>query len=109
MKWFFIVFVLLILLFVNVVSFDCQKVQVVDEKVICVYLMLNDKDVEMYIKYQFLKGLFVMGSCGVLQDVQQSWFKQCQQCKVDVICLIKVYNECLKQFDVIYDYIDKLF
>ncbi len=28
------------------------------------HLTLNDKDVEMHTKYQFLKGLFAMGSRG---------------------------------------------
>nr|VUD23334.1 putative secreted protein [Salmonella sp. NCTC 7297] len=53
-------------------SFDCQKAQAADEKTICAHLALNDKDVEMHAKYQFLKGLFAMGRRGALQDAQQS-------------------------------------
>ncbi|ESG84220.1 putative secreted protein, partial [Salmonella enterica subsp. enterica serovar Kentucky str. ATCC 9263] len=37
----------------------------------------------------------------------QSWLKQRQQCKADVTCLTKAYNERLKQLDAIYDHIDK--
>lgn len=107
MKRLLIAFALLTPLSVNAASFDCQKAQAADEKAICAHLTLNDKDVEMHTKYQFLKGLFAMGSRGALQDAQQSWLKQRQQCKADVTCLTKAYNERLKQLDAIYDHIDK--
>lgn len=55
-----IAFALLTPLSVNAASFDCQKAQAADEKTICAHLALNDKDVEMHAKYQFLKGLFAM-------------------------------------------------
>lgn len=89
MKRLLIAFALLTPLSVNAASFDCQKAQAADEKAICAHLTLNDKDVEMHTKYQFLKGLFAMGSRGALQDAQQSWLKQRQQCKADVTCLTK--------------------
>ncbi len=77
----------------------------------CIYLnlMILIKIIRGFIstKYQFLKGLFAMGSRGALQDAQQSWLKQRQQCKADVTCLTKAYNERLKQLDAIYDHIDK--
>ncbi|WP_080091875.1 lysozyme inhibitor LprI family protein [Salmonella enterica] len=107
MKRLLIAFALLTPLSVKAASFDCQKAQAADEKAICAHLTLNDKDVEMHTKYQFLKGLFAMGSRDALQDAQQSWLKQRQQCKADVTCLTKAYNERLKQLDVIYDHIDK--
>lgn len=56
----------LLVFLVEVVSFDCEKVEWVDEKVICVNWVLNDKDVEMSVKYYFFCGLFVMGGCGVM-------------------------------------------
>lgn len=62
MKRLLIAFALLTPLSVNAASFDCQKAQAADEKAICAHLTLNDKDVEMHTKYQFLKGLFAMGS-----------------------------------------------
>lgn len=111
MKRLLIAFALLTPLSVKAASFDCQKAQAADEKAICAHLTLNDKDVEMHTKYQFLKGLFAMGSRDALQDAQQdaqqSWLKQRQQCKADVTCLTKAYNERLKQLDAIYDHIDK--
>ncbi|VEA35908.1 putative secreted protein [Salmonella enterica subsp. enterica] len=64
MKRLLIAFALLTPLSVNAASFDCQKAQAADEKAICAHLTLNDKDVEMHTKYQFLKGLFAMGSRG---------------------------------------------
>lgn len=67
MKRLLIAFALLTPLSVNAASFDCQKAQAADEKAICAHLTLNDKDVEMHTKYQFLKGLFAMGSRGALQ------------------------------------------
>ncbi|HAF2547276.1 TPA: hypothetical protein G9F23_003188 [Salmonella enterica] len=103
MKRLLIAFALLTPLSANAASFDCQKAKAADEKTICAHLALNDKDVEMHTKYQFLKGLFAMGSRGALQ----SWLKQRQQCKTDVTCLTKAYNERLKQLDAIYDHIDK--
>ncbi|EAO4571443.1 DUF1311 domain-containing protein [Salmonella enterica] len=107
MKRLLITFALLTPLLVNAASFDCQKAKAVDEKTICAHLALNDKDVEMHTKYQFLKGLFAMGSRGALQDAQRSWLKQRQQCKTDAACLTKAYNERLKQLDALYDHIDK--
>lgn len=107
MKRLLITFALLTPLLVNAASFDCQKAKAADEKTICAHLALNDKDVEMHTKYQFLKGLFAMGSRGALQDAQRSWLKQRQQCKTDAACLTKAYNERLKQLDALYDHINK--
>ncbi|EAA8368014.1 DUF1311 domain-containing protein [Salmonella enterica] len=107
MKRLLITFALLTPLLVNAASFDCQKAKAADEKTICAHLALNDKDVEMHTNYQFLKGLFAMGSRGALQDAQRSWLKQRQQCKTDAACLTKAYNERLKQLDALYDHIDK--
>ncbi len=70
MKRLLIAFALLTPLSVNAASFDCQKAQAADEKAICAHLTLNDKDVEIR-KYQFLKGLFAMGSRGALQDANR--------------------------------------
>ncbi|HFZ8995948.1 TPA: lysozyme inhibitor LprI family protein [Citrobacter freundii] len=107
MKRLLLTFALLTSLPASAASFDCQKAKTADEKAICAHLALNDKDVEMNTKYQFLKGLFAMGRRGALQDDQRSWLKQRQQCKADVACLTKAYDERLQQLDAIYDTIDK--
>lgn len=39
-------------------SFDCQKATQADEKAICANRSLNDMDVVMATKYQFLRGFF---------------------------------------------------
>ncbi len=88
-------------------SFDCQKAKAADEKAICAHLSLNDKDVEMSTKYQFLKGLFAMGGRGAIQDAQQSWLKKRRQCGGDVTCLTKAYDRRLQQLDAMYDNINK--
>ncbi|MGE0970935.1 lysozyme inhibitor LprI family protein [Klebsiella sp. WOUb02] len=88
-------------------SFDCQQARAADEKAICAHLSLNDKDVEMATKYQFLKGLFAMGGRGAIQDAQQSWLKQRQQCGGNLSCLTQAYDQRLKQLDEIYASINK--
>ncbi|HKN04237.1 MAG TPA: lysozyme inhibitor LprI family protein [Buttiauxella sp.] len=88
-------------------SFDCNKAQAADEIAICAQRDLNDKDVELTTKYNFLKGLFAMGARGDLQDSQRVWLKSRQQCGKNKACLTKRYDERLKQLDVIYDGIDK--
>ncbi|HIF6691408.1 TPA: hypothetical protein ACX37Y_005148, partial [Serratia marcescens] len=43
-------------------SFDCAKAAGSDERAICANRTLNDLDVQMATKYQFLRGLFAMGA-----------------------------------------------
>ncbi|TDQ26985.1 hypothetical protein EDF75_1045 [Raoultella sp. BIGb0149] len=88
-------------------SFDCQKARAEDEKAICAHLSLNDKDVEMATKYQFLKGLFSMGGRGAIQDAQQSWLKTRRQCGGNLSCLTQAYDQRLKQLDEMYANINK--
>lgn len=88
-------------------SFDCHKAKQADEKAICAHLTLNDKDVAMSTKYQFLKGLFAMGRRGTMQDDQQSWLKTRKQCGSDTACLNRAYDTRLQQLDAIYASIDK--
>lgn len=88
-------------------SFDCQKATQLDEKAICADRSLNDMDVEMATKYQFLRGLFPMGTQGVMQDAQQIWLRNRQECGGDTACLTKSYERRLQQFDEIYAGINK--
>ncbi|NIF58927.1 DUF1311 domain-containing protein [Enterobacter sp. Ap-916] len=88
-------------------SFDCAKANAPDEKAICAHRALNDKDVEMATKYQFLKGLFAMGGQGAMQDQQQAWLKERQSCGSDTTCLTAQYNKRLSALDAIYAKIDK--
>jgi uncharacterized protein len=88
-------------------SFDCVKANAPDEKAICAHRALNDKDVEMATKYQFLKGLFAMGGQGAMQDQQQAWLKERHSCGSDVTCLTTQYNKRISALDAIYAKIDK--
>lgn len=88
-------------------SFDCNKAKAADEKTICTHLTLNDKDVAMATRYQFLKGLFAMGQRGALQDSQQAWLKTRQQCASSVSCLNQAYDRRLQQLDKVYAGINK--
>lgn len=88
-------------------SFDCQKATQADEKTICANRSLNDMDVEMATKYQFLQGLFPMGTRGAMQDAQQVWLKSRQKCGSDTDCLAKSYESRLQQLDEIYAGINK--
>lgn len=88
-------------------SFDCQKATQLDEKAICADRSLNDMDVEMATKYQFLRGLFPMGTRGAMQDAQQVWLRDRQKCGGDTACLTKSYEGRLQQLDEIYAGINK--
>lgn len=88
-------------------SFDCQKAAQPDEKAICANHVLNDLDVEMATKYQFLRGLFAMGTRGTMQDDQRAWLKNRSQCGNDASCLKNVYQQRITQLDAVYAGIDK--
>ena len=88
-------------------SFACNKAVHADEKAICANRSLNDKDVEMATKYQFLKGLFAMGRSGDMADSQQAWLKQRQACGGNVQCLTQRYQQRIAELNKIYDSIEK--
>ncbi|AOM41865.1 lysozyme inhibitor LprI family protein [Xenorhabdus hominickii] len=88
-------------------SFDCARAKAPDEKTICSNLKLNDLDVELSVKYNFLRGLFAMGVSGEIYDSQKAWLKQRQQCKADTSCLIKSYHQRINELDTLYNSIDK--
>ncbi|MDR0218153.1 MAG: hypothetical protein LBI71_04595 [Enterobacteriaceae bacterium] len=88
-------------------SFDCAKAKTPDEKVICTNPKLNDLDVEMNVKYHFLRGLFAMGLSGKMYDDQKEWLRQRQQCKANISCLKESYRQRISQLDTLYNSIDK--
>ncbi|MGK8187053.1 lysozyme inhibitor LprI family protein [Serratia marcescens] len=88
-------------------SFDCAKAAGSDERAICANRTLNDLDVQMATKYQFLRGLFAMGARGAMQDSQQSWLTKRQRCGGDTACLLKSYRTRIAELDDIYRRIDK--
>ncbi|CDL86159.1 lysozyme inhibitor LprI family protein [Xenorhabdus cabanillasii] len=88
-------------------SFDCAKARASDEKAICTSPKLNDLDVEMSVKYHFLRGLFAMGISGEMYDDQKAWLKQRQQCKANISCLRESYRQRINQLDTLYNSIEK--
>ncbi|HGN3157249.1 TPA: lysozyme inhibitor LprI family protein [Pseudomonas aeruginosa] len=88
-------------------SFDCEKAERADEKAICANRALNDKDVEMSVKYHFLHGLFAMGGRGAMQDRQQDWLRQRRRCGGDTDCLSRAYAQRIDELDKQYAGIDK--
>ena len=107
MKRYIAILALLAPLAAGAASFDCSKASAPDEKAICAHLALNDKDVEMATKYQFLKGLFAMGARGALQDSQQAWLKTRRQCAGSGSCLNRAYDQRLRELDKVYAGINK--
>ncbi|MDI9105840.1 hypothetical protein DMW62_03100 [Serratia marcescens] len=88
-------------------SFDCAKAANRDEQAICANRTLNDLDVQMATKYQFLRGLFAMGARGAMQDSQQAWLAKRQRCGDDTACLLQSYRTRIAELDDIYQRIDK--
>lgn len=88
-------------------SFDCQSAVSTDEKTICLTHQLNDQDVEMSVKYHFLKGLLPMGEQGDMADTQRIWLKKRQACGSDVGCLTEQYQQRISQLDKLYTSINK--
>ncbi|MBI6547779.1 lysozyme inhibitor LprI family protein [Xenorhabdus lircayensis] len=88
-------------------SFDCAKAKAPDEKTICSNQKLNDLDVEMSVKYHFLRGLFAMGVSGEMYDNQTAWLKQRQKCKGNKTCLLQSYRQRINQLDTLYNSIEK--
>lgn len=78
---------------VQAASFDCTKASGSDELTICSSRMLNDLDVEMSVKYHFLRGLYAMGAAGDMADAQSEWLKKRRKCNADMTCLISAYHD----------------
>lgn len=90
-------------------SFDCHKATRADELAVCTSQKLSDLDVEMSVKYNFLRGLLAMGAAGNMVDEQKAWLKQRHQCNSDKACLKSVYLNRIMVLDAQYDKIDKPF
>ena len=78
-------------------SFDCAKAEAADEKAVCADRQLNDADVEMAVLYIQLKPLLGMGARGDMEDEQAAWLKRRAGCGTDQACLIKAYEDRVRQ------------
>ncbi|MBP1844568.1 uncharacterized protein J2046_002827 [Rhizobium petrolearium] len=89
-------------------SFDCDRPDLAaDEKVICDTRALNDDDVKMVTTFELLSGLLAMGSRGAMQDEQVEWLKRRHACGGDADCIRAAYQERLKQFDEVYNNLNR--
>lgn len=77
-------------------SFPCEKAETPDEKAICTTLALNDRDVELAVRFEILKEVLAMGNRAQLQDDQEAWLKERRACAADVTCLRQAYETRLK-------------
>lgn len=80
-------------------SYDCAKARAADEKAICAYLPLNDKDVRMSVLYDINKRTLAMGGRGAMQDAQQQWLRDRRKCGANRACLNHAYDRRLDELD----------
>ncbi len=80
-------------------SYDCAKARAPDEKAVCAYLPLNDKDVRMSVLYDINKRTLAMGGRGALQDSQQQWLKDRRKCGANRACLSRAYDRRLDELE----------
>jgi uncharacterized protein len=80
-------------------SYDCAKAKAADEKAVCAYLPLNDKDVRMSVLYEINKRTLAMGGRGAMQDQQRQWLAERRKCGANRSCLIRLYDRRLEELD----------
>lgn len=80
-------------------SYDCARARAPDEKAICAYLPLNDKDVRMSVLYEINKRTLAMGGRGALMDSQQQWLKDRRKCGANRACLTRAYDRRLDELE----------
>ena len=80
-------------------SYDCAKARAPDEKAICAYLPLNDKDVRMSVLYDINKRTLAMGGRGAMQDQQQQWLRDRRKCGANRACLTRAYDRRLDELE----------
>ncbi|MBO9711200.1 MAG: hypothetical protein J7521_23635 [Caulobacter sp.] len=80
-------------------SYDCNRAKAADEKAVCAYLPLNDKDVRMSVLYDVNKRTMGMGSRGALMDSQQQWLRDRRKCGANRACLTRAYDRRLDELE----------
>jgi len=80
-------------------SFDCQRAKSADEKAVCAYLPLNDKDVRMSVLYEINKRTLAMGGRDAIQDQQRQWLTERRRCGANRSCLIRLYDRRLGELE----------
>lgn len=80
-------------------SYNCAQARSGDEKAVCAYMPLNDKDVRMSVLYEINKRTLAMGGRAAMEDQQRQWLQQRRKCGANRACLVKLYDRRLDELD----------
>jgi uncharacterized protein len=84
-------------------SFDCTRAATPDEKAICHYRALNDRDVKMATLYALDLRLVPMGSRDAIRDRQADWLTARHACGGGYACLATAYDRRITELQSIID------
>ena len=86
-------------------SFNCWQARAPDERAICADRMLDNRDVEMTVRYDMILRLVAMGQRGDLQDQQRDWLMRRHSCGANRQCLMRAYDGRIAQLKAVFDQI----
>jgi uncharacterized protein len=84
-------------------SFDCTRAASPDEKTVCHYRALNDRDVRMATLYAIDLRLVPMGSRDAIRDRQTAWLATRRICGAGHACLVAVYDRRIAELQAVID------
>ncbi len=84
-------------------SFDCLKAPGPDERAICHYRALNDRDVKMATLYALDLRLVPMGTRDHIRDDQTVWLRQRRACGANTACLARSYDRRIATLQAVID------
>ncbi len=74
-----------------------------DERAICASRLLNDRDVELALRFTQMMGLVPLGGQDLLQRDQTAWLAQRRACADDDDCLMQRYDERILRLRELFD------
>ena len=86
-------------------SFNCWQARAADERAICADRLLDNRDVEMTVRYDMILRLVAMGQRGDLQDQQRAWLARRGACRANRACLLRAYDSRIDQLKAVFDQI----
>ena len=86
-------------------SFNCWQARAPDERAICADRMLDNRDVEMTVRYDMILRLVAMGQRGDLRDQQRDWLMRRHSCGANRQCLTRAYDGRIAQLKAVFDQI----
>jgi uncharacterized protein len=84
-------------------SFDCYRARLPDERAICADRRLDDRDVELSVRYEMILHLVAMGQRGDLQDQQRAWLDHRHSCGMNRQCLLVAYDRRIGQLKSVFN------